>query len=66
MTSDTPGGAQARERWNPHGHAEVTHRCPASGEYLVPCCGQTPFEVPRWHRLTLDPQMVTCQGSENQ
>ena len=65
--SDTAqDGQQARERWDPHGHPEVIHRCPAPGEYLLPCCGQTPLEVPRWHRLTLDPAMVTCRGSETQ
>ena len=53
MTSDT---ARAQ--------LEVIHRCPAPGEYLMPCCGQVPLEVPRWHRLTLDPEMVTCKGNE--
>jgi len=59
MTSDT---VQAGGSWNPHG-IEIIHRCPASGEYLMPCCGQAPLEVPRWHPLTRDPEMVTCQGS---
>ena len=39
---------------------EVTHRCPPEGSGTMPCCGRTPFEVPRWHRMTLDPELVTC------
>lgn len=40
---------------------EVTHRCPPSGSGLMPCCDRTPFEVPEWHRLTLDDPPVTCR-----
>jgi hypothetical protein len=40
---------------------EVTHLCPPDGgDGLFPCCGLTPFEVPSWHRMTLDPALVTC------
>lgn len=42
---------------------EVTHRCPPSGSGLTPCCNRTPFELPRSHRITLDPQLVTCGKS---
>ncbi len=27
----------------------------------MPCCGLTPFEVPRTDRMTLDPKLVTCK-----
>lgn len=39
---------------------EVVHGCPDEGETVMPCCGRTPFEVPRWHRMTLDKELVTC------
>lgn len=29
---------------------------------MMPCCGRTPFEVPRTDRITLDPALVTCEG----
>lgn len=41
---------------------EWTHRCPPDGSGLMPCCGRTPFEVPRYHRMTTDPLFVTCPG----
>lgn len=28
----------------------------------MPCCGRTPFEVPRDDRMTLDESLVTCYG----
>lgn len=37
--------------------AEVVHRCPPKGSGLMPCCGKTPFEVPRYHRLTVNPSL---------
>ena len=40
--------------------AEVTHQSPPEGG-VMPCCGLTPFEVPRFDRITLDPALVTCQ-----
>ena len=52
------------DRYNPHGHDEVTHRRPAEGEGTMPCCGRTPLEVPLWHRLEHDPQLVTCRGQQ--
>lgn len=51
--------AEARKR--PH---EVTHRCPPQGEYLMPCCGLTPYEVPRTDRMTLARELVTCTGEK--
>jgi hypothetical protein len=41
---------------------EITHRCPPSGSGTMPCCRRTPFEVPSYHRMTLDPNLVTCLG----
>lgn len=44
---------------------EVVHMCPPEGSGLMPCCGRTPFEVPRWeHRITLQPSLVTCTGEQ--
>jgi hypothetical protein len=43
---------------------EVTHRCPAKGEGLMPCCGLTPYEVPATDRLARDPGLVTCTGEK--
>lgn len=42
--------------------SETVHRCPPEGQGLTPCCGRTPFELPRTHRMTLDPELVTCVG----
>jgi hypothetical protein len=43
--------------------AEVTHACPPDGgDGLMPCCQQTPFEISRTDRITLDPELVTCGG----
>ncbi|UJV41616.1 hypothetical protein [Streptomyces sp. AMCC400023] len=38
----------------------VIHACPPDGTGLTPCCGRTPLELPRTHRMTNDPAMVTC------
>ena len=39
---------------------ERTHQCPPNGgSGLMPCCGRTPFEVPRTDRMTVD-GVVTC------
>ena len=37
------------------------HQCPSDGSGIMPCCGRTPFEL-RAHRVTVDPQLVTCPG----
>jgi hypothetical protein len=42
---------------------EVVHACPAAGTNVTSCCGKTPFELPRYHRLTLDSALVTCSAS---
>lgn len=36
------------------------HACPPGDSGTMPCCGRTPFEVPEWHRMTVDPALVTC------
>ena len=43
---------------------EIIHACPPDGEYLTPCCGHTPFELPLTDRMTMDPSLVDCQGAE--
>jgi len=40
---------------------EITHRCPPKGSGTMPCCGRTPFEVPRTDRMAIDGRLVTCQ-----
>ena len=40
--------------------AEITHMCPLVGHGYTPCCGKTPFELPRGDRLTNDADLVTC------
>jgi hypothetical protein len=39
---------------------ETVHLCPADGGRVMPCCGQTPFDVARTDRMTLDEALVTC------
>ena len=39
----------------------VIHQAPGQGG-LMPCCGFTPFEVPRFHQLTATPAVATCRG----
>lgn len=46
--------------WRPEGRIEVVHRCPVGDSGVTPCCNLTPFELPRYHRLTEDPALVTC------
>lgn len=43
-------------------YAETVHACPipGTGAATVPCCGKTPFELPRTDRMTSDPKLVTC------
>lgn len=41
---------------------EITHQCPPDGRGFTPCCGKTPFELPRTDRMTLDPSLVTCHA----
>lgn len=42
---------------------EIVHACPPDGGGgLMPCCGRTPFEVPRTDRMTVQGELVTCKG----
>ncbi len=49
-------------------NAGPTHRTPtpyeAGGDGTMPCCGATPYGVPRWHRMTNDDALVTCGKQE--
>jgi hypothetical protein len=36
------------------------HQCPDAGSAIMPCCGRTPFDVPRGDGLTTLPDLVTC------
>ena len=42
---------------------ETMHRCPPRGATVMPCCGLTPFEVPRTDRMTVIYRLVTCHPS---
>lgn len=64
-----PDGVTIRHTSTSNGHAhyevtieEVVHRCPPMGSGVTPCCGRTPFELPRFDRITLDPKLVTCKA----
>lgn len=39
---------------------ETFHACPPDGSGLTPCCGRTPFELPRGDRI--NSETVTCTG----
>ncbi|MEV5163882.1 hypothetical protein AB0K66_04540 [Streptomyces werraensis] len=39
--------------------AEVIHACPPDGSGLTPCCGRTPFELPRTDRISSEAP-TTC------
>ena len=39
----------------------VFHGCPPPGNGLTPCCGKTPFELPRLDRMTIDDDIVNCK-----
>ena len=38
------------------------HMCPDEGN-VMPCCGLTPFDVPRTDRVTINARLVTCRTS---
>lgn len=40
----------------------LVHLCPPDGSGIMPCCGLTPFEVGTGERMTLDSELVTCNG----
>lgn len=50
------------QRYNPHGLPETVHACPEGDSATTPCCDLSPFELPIHHRITLDPDLVTCDG----
>jgi hypothetical protein len=39
----------------------TVHGCPPDGSGLTPCCGRTPFELPRTDRISSE-ATVTCTG----
>jgi hypothetical protein len=39
---------------------EVLHAQPEAGLSFSPCCGRTLTELPRYDRVTLNPELVTC------
>lgn len=41
---------------------EIVHQCPPDGGQLTPCCGQSPFDLPRRDRMTEAAERVTCSG----
>ena len=41
--------------------ASPVHLCPDDGGNVMPCCGLTPFEVPRTDRMTETLSLVTCR-----
>ena len=43
---------------------EKTHRCPKKDEGLTPCCGKSPFELPLFDRITINPELATCKLTE--
>lgn len=43
---------------------EVVHGCPPPGSGVTPCCGRTPFELPRTDRISTEAP-VTCPGNES-
>lgn len=41
--------------------AETVHACPPDGSGITPCCGRTPFELPRTDRISSEEGTVTCR-----
>ncbi|MER5902974.1 hypothetical protein ABT150_23190 [Streptomyces mirabilis] len=58
----SPGGV-ADEARQPETQAEVVHGCPPDGSGVTPCCGRTPFELPRTDRMSTDQALVTCPAA---
>lgn len=44
----------------------LIHLCPPRGSGEMACCGNTPLEVPPSDRITLDADLVTCKGNQNE
>lgn len=45
--------------------ANPVHARPPEGSGVTPCCGESPFDLPRTDRITEDPEQVTCGGHAN-
>ncbi len=41
-------------------YPETVHMSPPRSDGTTPCCGRTPFELPRTDRMTTAPSLVTC------
>ncbi|WP_205576240.1 hypothetical protein, partial [Streptomyces europaeiscabiei] len=39
---------------------ETVHACPPDGSGVTPCCGRTPFELPRTDRISSETAAITC------
>jgi hypothetical protein len=52
------------EQSEPASDAATVHRAPADGIGNMPCCGLTPFEVPRTDRFAATGMFVTCGAAE--
>lgn len=39
---------------------ETIHECPHRDSGMTPCCGRTPFELPRTDRMSANPALVNC------
>lgn len=52
---------QQQAEWEAAGQAETFHAVPPDGSGLTPCCGRTPFELPRGDRISSE--TVTCRGA---
>jgi hypothetical protein len=47
----------------PPAETETVHACPPDGSGLTPCCGRTPFELPRTDRISSEADAITCRPS---
>jgi len=45
-----------------HEHEVVHYAPPDGGGGLMPCCQLSPYDVPRYHRITSHKEKVTCRG----
>lgn len=53
---EAPDGDEAQQQ------PETVHACPPDGSGLTPCCGRTPFELPRTDRISSEAP-ITCPGA---
>jgi hypothetical protein len=56
----TPPYAGRIERYADELLGVVVHACPPDGGQVTPCCGMSPFDLPRTDRMTGDPSAVSC------